>query len=140
MDEHERRLLLGRIEREGATVGHSIPQTVSLGDDEFALQDFVFETKRQDIVTQERRDKVEKVRRTLRRARNNRITRIEEGDLSRKEGEAIVDEVIGIDRALSALEDLSDDADVETKIKRQEVADKRRWMNFIEDALDSDGN
>lgn len=140
MDEHERRLLLGRIEREGATVGHSIPQTVSLGDDEFALQDFVFETKRQDRVTQERRDEVDKVRKTLRRARNNRITRIEEGDLSREEGEAIVDEVIGIDRALSALEDLSDDADVETEIKRQEVADKRRWMNFIEDALDSDGN
>lgn len=139
MKPYERKQLLERIEREGATVGASIPETIEVQGEEIALGEFVFETKRRDTVPADDRERVDQLKKNLRRERRQRVQRIEEADISFETGERLVESVIGIDRALSALEQL-ESADIEREIATKEAADRKRWSNFLKRALGKDDN
>lgn len=140
MQEYERKQLLERIGRESATLGVDIPDRIDVQGDEVELQSFVFEIKRLDSVPPGERDRVEQAKRNLRRERLERKERIEAGEISFEAGEELADAIIGIDRALEALENLNSGS-VEAEAKRQEAADTKRWMDFLKQALghDDDG-
>jgi len=133
--EYERKQLLERVEREGATIGAEIPDEIDVQGETLELQQFVFEIKRRDTVPDGERERVQKAKKNLRRERLQRYQRIEnEDDLSFAEGEELVQSIVGIDRALNALEQLRP-VDLETEAKRQEAVDQKRWMNFLKQAL-----
>ena len=134
MREFKRKQLLERIEREGATVGASIPEQVTVQGEEIDLRRFVFEIRRRDTVPAGERDRVDQAKRNLRRERLQRKQRIEDGDIAYEEGEELARAVIGIDRALNALEQLGT-VDLESEAKAQEAADRKRWMKFLQKAL-----
>ncbi|WP_460562113.1 DUF5788 family protein [Halorubrum pallidum] len=134
MKEYERKGLLERVNREAATVGAEIPEEIEVQGEPIELRSFVFEIKRRDSVPQGERDRVERAKRNLRRERLERLEPIEENEVSYDEGEALAASIIGIDRALDALEGL-DAPDPETEAKRQETADRKRWMSFLKKAL-----
>lgn len=140
MEEYEREILLERIGKEGATVGASIPGRVTVQGDEVDLREFVFEVKRRETIPPGERERVERAKRNLRRERLERKQRIEEGDLSFEEGEELAASIVGIDRALHALESLGP-TDLETEAERQETADRKRWTKFLKQVLgrDDDG-
>ncbi|MFW5964437.1 MAG: DUF5788 family protein [Natronomonas sp.] len=140
MQEYERKQLLERIGRESATLGVDIPDRIDVQGEEVELQSFVFEIKRLDSIPTGERDRVEQAKRNLRRERLERKERIEEGEISFETGEELADAIIGIDRALEALENL-DAGSVEAEAKRQEAADTKRWMDFLKQATgrDDDG-
>jgi len=135
--EYERKQLLERIGREGATVGATIPDRIDVQGEPVDLREFVFEIKRRDTIPQGERDRVEQAKKNLRRERREREERIEDGDISREEGEREAEAIIGIDRALNALESLGP-TDLEAEIQAQETADKKRWMTFLKQALGRD--
>ena len=137
MQAYQRKQLLERIDREGATVGASIPERIEVQGQEIDLREFVFEIKRRETVPPGERDRVEEAKRNLRRERLQRRQRIDEGEISFEEGERLAESVIGIDRALEALESLGP-SDVEAEAARQEAADKKRWMKFLKQALGHD--
>ncbi|MFB6160014.1 MAG: DUF5788 family protein [Haloferacaceae archaeon] len=134
MKEYERKQLLERVNREGATLGVDIPDRIEVQGEEVALREFVFEIKRRDTVPAGERDRVERAKRNLRRERRDRLDRLEEGAVSFDEGERLAEAVIGIDRALEALESLGS-ADLEREAEAQEAADRKRWMKFLRQAL-----
>ncbi len=134
MREFERKQLVERIDRDGATVGVRIPDRVEVQGEEVELRDFVFEIKRRDTVPPGERDRVDRAKRNLRRERLERRRLIEEGEVSFEEGERIADGVVGIDRALEALESLGA-ASVEREVEAQKAADTKRWMSFLRQAL-----
>ena len=137
MQGYERKQLLERVEREGATVGVDIPETITVQGEEIDLQQFVFEIKRRETVPPGERDRVEQAKRNLRRERVERLERIEEGDITREEGEELAQSIIGIDRALNALESLGP-TDIEREEKAQQAQDRKRWMSFLKKALGQD--
>ena len=132
--EFERKQLLERIEREGATVGAEIPDEITVQGDHIDLQSFVFEIKRRETVPRGERERVTQAKKNLRRERLQRKQRLEDGDISYAEGEALVEAIIGIDRALNALEQLGP-ANLEDETEAQATADKKRWMSFLRKAL-----
>jgi hypothetical protein len=132
--EFERKQLLERIGREGATIGAAIPETIVVQGEEVQLQEFVFEIKRRETVPAGERERVERAKRNLRRERLQRKQRIEDGDLAYAEGERLAESIVGIDRALTALEQL-DPVDVEAQAEAQKTADRKRWMRFLQQAL-----
>jgi hypothetical protein len=134
MKDFERKQLLERLDREGATVGADIPEEIEVQGEDVDLQSFVFEIKRRDTVPKGERDRVETAKKNLRRERLQRRQRIEEGDVSYEEGQELVQDVIGIDRALNALEQLGP-ANLEQEAQTQEMADRKRWMKFLKKAL-----
>ncbi|PSP55520.1 hypothetical protein BRC82_05215 [Halobacteriales archaeon QS_1_67_19] len=134
MKEYERKQLLERVEREGATVGADIPETIDVQGESVDLQEFVFEIKRRETVPPGERERVERAKKNLRRERLQRKQLLEEGDVSREEGEELVGAIIGIDRALNALESLGP-TDLERETRAKEAADRKRWMSFLKQAL-----
>lgn len=138
MKEFERKGLLERVDREGATVGASIPETIEVQGEEIALREFVFEIQRRETVPPGERDRVDRAKRNLRRERLQRRQRLEEADISYEEGERLVGAIVGIDRALSALENLGP-SDVEREAKASEAADQKRWVKFLQKALGREG-
>ena len=139
VQEYERKQLLERIRREGATVGASIPETIEVQGEPVDLREFVFEIKRRDTVPPGERDRVERAKKNLRRERLQRIQRIEDGDVSHEEGERLADSIVGIDRALNALEQLGS-PDLEQEAEVQEMADRKRWMSFLRKVLGHDSS
>jgi len=135
--EYQRKQLLERINREGATVGAQIPDEIDIQGEILDLQTFVFEIKRRETIPPGERDRVEQAKRNLRRERIERVEKIEENRVSYEEGGDIVESVIGIDRALNALNQLRP-VDLDAESQRQEAADKKRWMGFLRKALDRD--
>ena len=134
MKEFERKQLLERVNREGATVGADIPERITVQGEEVDLQQFVFEIKRRDTVPAGERERVDRAKKNLRRERLQRLQRIEDGEVSYAEGERLVESIIGIDRALNALEGLGP-ANLESEAQAQEAADRKRWMTFLKKAL-----
>ena len=136
MKEYERKQLLERIERDGATVGAAIPDRIDVQGESVDLREFVVEIKRRDTIPEGERERVERAKKNLRRERLQRKQRIEDedADVSYEEGEELARAVIGIDRALNALEGLGP-TNLEAEMEAQEKADKQRWMNFLKKAL-----
>lgn len=137
MKEFERKQLLERLDRDGATIGTQIPDRVTVQGEEIALREFVFEIKRRETVPPGEQARVDRANRNLRRERLQRRQRIERGELSYEEGEAMVETILGLDRALHALEQL-EPADLEEAAARQEAADKQRWLTFLKKVLGHD--
>ncbi|TKR24380.1 DUF5788 family protein [Natronomonas salsuginis] len=137
MQEYERKQLLERIGREGSTLGVDIPERIEIQGEEIDLREFVFEIKRRETVPAGERDRVERAKRNLRRERLERKARIEDGEISFETGEQVANAIVGIDRALEALESLGSGS-VEAEAKRQEAADTKRWMDFLKQALGRD--
>ena len=137
MKEYERKLLLERIDREGATVGASIPDRIDLQGTEVDLREFVFEIKRRDTVPEGEREKVEQAKRNLRREKIERRELIEGNEVTFEEGERLAEAIIGIDRALEALQSLGS-ANIEGEIRAKEAADQKRWMGFLKKVLGRD--
>ncbi|MFB6304952.1 MAG: DUF5788 family protein [Haloferacaceae archaeon] len=137
MKEYQRKQLLERVNREGATVGAAIPERIEVQGEEIDLQEFVFEIKRRDTVPSGEQERVERAKRNLRRERLQRLDRIEEGEVSYEEGERLAESVVGIDRALNALEQLRP-VDLESEEQAKEAADRKRWMKFLRQALGRD--
>ena len=134
MQPYERAQLLERIDRDGATVGADIPDSIDLQGETFELRSFVFEIKRLETIPPGERERVDLAKRNLRRERRERVERIESGEIDFEEGERLARSVIGIDRALNALESLGP-TDLEGEQRAQEVADRKRWMRFLKQAL-----
>jgi hypothetical protein len=137
VNEHERKRLVERVEREGATVGQRVPTEIALDGEPFALREFVVEVGTAERVTPEQRETVEEMQVALRTERTERMDRLEDGDITYDEGEALVASIVGIDRALNALQQL-EQPDLEAEAKRQEAADRKRWFSFLREALGHD--
>ena len=137
MEEYERKLLLERIDREGATVGAAIPDRIDVQGTEIDLREFVFEIKRRDTVPAGEREKVDQAKKNLRREKLQRRQLIENDEVSFEEGEELVESIVGIDRALEALQSLGP-ANIEGEMQAKEAADQKRWMNFLKQVLGRD--
>ncbi|WP_267642548.1 DUF5788 family protein [Haloarchaeobius amylolyticus] len=137
MKEYEQKQLLAKVDREGATIGANIPDRIEVQGTELDLREFVFEIKRRDTVPPGEQERVEEAKKNLRRERIQRRQRLEDdwASLSREEGEDLANAIIGIDRALNALENLGP-TDLERETQAKEAADQKRWMNFLKKALD----
>ncbi len=138
MKEYERKALLERMDREAATVGAAIPERIDVQGEEVALREFVVAMRRRETYPPGERERVERAKKNLRRERLQRRQRVEDGEVSREEGEAIVEAVVGIDRALNALEGLDSPTDLEAEAAARETADRKRWLNFLNDVLGED--
>jgi len=131
MDDGAREKLLRRVNRQGATIGVSLPETVTVGDETLPLAEFVIETRNVPGVPPESRDLLQDATATLRGERAQRLERLESEPLDRAEAEALADEIVGIDRALHALENIRQPDYGETA-RTASLDDHKRWSAFLD--------
>ncbi|ATW87663.1 hypothetical protein halTADL_0867 [Halohasta litchfieldiae] len=131
MDDSERTELLQQVNRQSATVGATIPETVTIHGEELQLREFLIETRKVDRISAETSEIVSTAKRVFREERAKRVDRLKSDPLDREEAEQLADEIVGIDRALNALEtirhpDFGDESHSST------IEDHKRWLGFLE--------
>ena len=131
MDESARAELLRSVNRQSATVGASIPETITIHGNEIQLQEFLIEARAVEEMSAETSDTVETAKRTFREERAQRVERIESETLSREEAEEVADEIVGIDRALNALETIRH-PDYGEEAQSSTIEDHKRWLSFLD--------
>jgi len=135
MDEYERKRLLDSVERNSGTIGTELPETVTVRGTEVDLREFVFECRRLDAVTDEDRERLEAMKRRLKRERLARKQRIAEDEVTVEEGETLVESIRGLDRAITALEGIDTPSYSET-LRQKNQQDARRLLSLVEQLPD----
>jgi hypothetical protein len=135
MNERERKRLLDEARRKSGTIGTELPETVTVQGTDVELREFVFECKRLETIPEDERDRLEEMKRKLKRERLARKQRIAEADISRETGEELVESIRGIDRALTALEGI-DSPSYSTKLREKRKQDARRLLSLVEQLPD----
>jgi len=130
MDDAEREKLLRRVERQGATVGASMPETIAIGDEELPLREFVIETRKIDRIPPDTEETLTAAKRALREERARRVERLESAPLDRDAAEELAGEIAGIDRALNALGNVRKPTYSETA-RSTFIDDHKRWLGFL---------
>ncbi|ELZ47671.1 hypothetical protein C465_10786 [Halorubrum distributum JCM 9100] len=126
-----REALLDRVTSQSATVGASVPDEVEVDGTALDLSAFIVESRKVDAVPPALDRKVTAARDALRAERERRLDRLETEPLDRETAETIAEEVIGIDRALNALEGIrrpgfADEHHADT------LAGHERWLAFVD--------
>ncbi|MEF8830772.1 MAG: DUF5788 family protein, partial [Halobacteriales archaeon] len=106
MDDEERVAMLKRVNRQSATVGASLPETITVGGNELDLPEFLVETRKLDRIPPETKETLQEAKQALRAERKRRVERLESEPLDREPAEALADEIVGIERALNALDSI----------------------------------
>ena len=135
ISERRREELLERVQRKTATVGQRLPESVEIQGTEMNLKEFVWETKQQGTVPPELRDRVREVRAKLTAERKDRKKRLESATMTERDAEELAQSIVGIDRAISALQNLHE-PDLGESARQQEIESNRRWVSFLDNILD----
>ncbi|KZN25332.1 hypothetical protein A4G99_02170 [Haladaptatus sp. R4] len=130
MNERQRERLLDEVDRPSGTIGKRIPEKITIQGTTVDLNAFVFECKRLETIPDGERDRIEEVKRQLKRERLERKHRIERDDISYVEGEQLVESIRGIDRAYNALEGL-DSPSIGEQMRRKKLDDARELMTLV---------
>ncbi|WP_324665638.1 DUF5788 family protein [Haloarcula sediminis] len=131
MDDTAREKLLRRVKRQGATVGASLPESVTIDGEELPLAEFVVETRKVPGVPPESRELLASAKKTLRSERARRLERLEEDPLDQEVAETLADEIVGIDRALNSLENIRQ-PDYGESARTAAIDDHKRWLGFLD--------
>lgn len=130
MDERERERLLARIDRGSSTLGAELPETVEIGGETVALREFVFECERIDAVPEAQRDRIEELLSGLRRERLRRRQAIRDDEVDRETAESYVETIRGLERAISALEGLTEPEYAEA-VRRERLSNARKLLSLV---------
>lgn len=133
MDEQERDALLDRVQRSSRTIGAEIPDELTVQGQTLDLNEFVFECKRLETVSEDRYEQVETLRQELKRERLARKRQLEDGDITAEEGERLVQCIHGIDRAVNALESIDRPA-IGEQLRQKKLDDARELRALIDQA------
>ncbi|MFW6320681.1 MAG: DUF5788 family protein [Halohasta sp.] len=131
MDDDEREALLQRINRGGATIGATVPETITVHGEELPLAEFIIETRKVDGVPPAAAETLDVAKRVLREERAERVDRLETDSLDAETAETIADEVVGIDRALNALQTIRH-PDYGDEASNAVIDDHKRWLGFLD--------
>lgn len=131
MNDAEREKLLKRLNRQSATVGASIPETLTVDGNEIELKEFLIETRKIETLPPETSELVSRARQLFATEREKRVERLKNDQLTFEEAEQLADEIIGIDRARNALKTIrhpsfGDEASSAT------IDDHKRWLSFLD--------
>ena len=143
MDQEEREAILDRVASQSATVGASVPDAVTIDGTAVDLSEFIVETRAIETVPPEVERKVSSVRSTLRAERERRMDRLRgesdgsdrtgsaDAPLDRETAETLADEIVGIDRALNALETIRH-PDFAEEHRSATLDGHERWLAFVD--------
>lgn len=133
MDDSFREILMSKVDKDSATVGIEIPDSMTVQGREIPLHTIVFDICSTEKVPEKYDMSVDEIKVMLRRERNNLINEIEnDDDITRKKGKKNVNKINRISRALSFIKDADRDIDIETEIKKSEAQSTKRWRMFLD--------
>jgi hypothetical protein len=133
MEDSYRNILLSKVDRDSATVGIEIPDTMDVQGEKVPLRRLVFDICSKDDISDEYSITRNEIKVMLRRERNDILDRIENDEsMSRREGKEAAKQISQIDRALGFIRNSDKNIDLEVEIKKSEAKSTKRWKQFID--------
>ena len=108
MTPRQRERLLERVYQPSGSIGRSIPETVDCDGETIPVREPYFEFADQESLSGSDEERVHDLLSTLRRERLRLVQRLREDDVAFATGEALVETIHDIDRAINAYESLED--------------------------------
>ncbi|MXV61581.1 hypothetical protein GS429_05775 [Natronorubrum sp. JWXQ-INN-674] len=130
MDAADRRALLERANRQSATIGQELPETITVGANELALEEFLIETRKVEGIPDDVKPLVRETERELTAERKRLVERLESAPIDREEGEQLVEAIVGIDRASNALRSLRRER-FGSQARSATIDGHERWLDFL---------
>jgi len=131
MNDAEREKILKRVNRQSATVGASIPETITVDGEEIQLKEFLVETRKIETLPPETSELVSRARQLFANERKQRVDRLKNDQLTSDEAKQLADEIVGIDRARNALKTIRHPGFGE-EARTNNVEDHKRWLSFLD--------
>ncbi len=131
MNDAEREKLLKRVNRQSATVGASIPETITVDGKAIELKEFLVETRKIETLPPETSELVSRARQLFAAERDERVDRLKNDQLTSEEAERLADEIVGIDRAQNALKTIRHPSFGE-EAQTNTIDDHKRWLSFLD--------
>ncbi|WP_126664071.1 DUF5788 family protein [Haloterrigena salifodinae] len=131
MNAAERRDLIERVNRQSATIGQELPETITVGDDDLPLEEFLIETRKVEGIPDDAKPLVQETERELAAERKRLVERLESAPIDREEGEELVETIVGIDRARNALKSLRRER-FGAEARSATLDDHERWLEFVD--------
>ncbi|ELZ21925.1 hypothetical protein C477_04779 [Haloterrigena salina JCM 13891] len=131
MNAADRRDLLERANRQSATIGQELPETITVGDDDLPLEEFLIETRKVEGIPDDAKPLVRETERELAAERKRLVERLESAPIDREEGEELVETIVGIDRARNALKSLQRER-FGAEARSAALDDHERWLEFVD--------
>lgn len=130
MKDRQREALLDRIRRTSATVGRSMPETVTLAGESVPVRDFYLDVADSEELDPEERQRVEDLLTHLRRERLRLVQRIRNDEVSYERGEELVSEIGALERAIDAFESL-DEPGLAEEVRQERVESARELVEIL---------
>ncbi|WP_424356825.1 DUF5788 family protein [Methanocella sp. MCL-LM] len=130
----ERENYLIRLQKEFASTGATIPDTIVVDGKKIRLRTYVFDIfKKKGNLTPEEQAEVDRTAALLQKKRREIVGKISiTSDLTRQEAEDLYSTALGIDRALDTLYRAHEPrSSAQEEAKKAKVQDGRRWLNLV---------
>ena len=114
------------IEDPATVVGIQIPDTIVWKGKEIELRNEIWELTHDEDKGERRKKELLEVLINLVR---EKIERIRSGDITMEEGEHLVEECVGLKRAMDDLQ--SRESNIEEDMKARRISDQERWLRLI---------
>ncbi len=122
----ERQELMRLMEDPATAVGIQIPGSIIWNGKEIKLRNEIWELTHDESEGERRKKELLEI---LNNLINEKIERIRTGDITMEEGEHLVEECVGLERAVDDLQNRN--RDIEEDMKNREIKDHKRWLKFI---------
>lgn len=130
MNTTERRKLLERANSQSATIGQELPDTITVGEAQLPLEEFLIETRKIDGVPDDVKPVLRETELELTNERKRLVERLESAPIDRTDGEELVEAIVGIDRARNALRSLRRDR-FAAEARTASLDGHERWLEFV---------
>lgn len=130
MNDRQREELLERIYKTGATVGGSIPETVTVADESIPLREFFFEVSGRKSLSSEDRERVDEILQHLRRERLRLVQQIKHDEVDYETGRELVPRILELERAIDALEGLEAPGLAE-HVRQEKIASAQELIDLM---------
>ncbi|WP_313695840.1 DUF5788 family protein [Halorarum halobium] len=130
LTERERDELLEKVYRGTSTLGERMPERIEIDGETVPLREWYVSMADRDDVAEDEAARIEEILSYLRRRRMALIKRIRTGTIEYEAGVTIVEEVHALDRAINAIESLSEPT-YEEAVRRERIASARELVDLM---------
>lgn len=130
----ERENYLIRLQKEFASTGATIPDTIVIDRKKIRLKTYVFDIfKKKGNLTPDEQAEVDHTAALLQKKRREIVSKISTTqDMTRQEADDLFNTVLGIDRALETLYRAHEPrSSAQEEAKKAKVQDSRRWLDLV---------
>ncbi|MDY6964787.1 MAG: DUF5788 family protein [Halobacteriota archaeon] len=132
ISEKDKKDLIEKLSKPSSLVGKDIPDEIFLDDEKLELSGIVLDLIKKEVVSDYDLKFARELKRKLLKKQADEETYLKDSDLTEEEANILYEEILGIKRAILALEGVGKEAkDLKNVYQSDDIEDMKRWIKFL---------